>query len=123
MSLANSSLCWFDVDPESLAVQIVGYCSSAIVVGHAIPTLVKVCRTKDPSHVPLGSLISRIVLSLNTGVFGLLICQPAVLASGFGSLVVLLPIAAMNAVYTQAKKVGEMRQSEPSQTQKEDAMV
>ena len=88
--------CWFDVDPQSLPVQIVGYCAAAIVIGHGIPTLVEAFRSKTPLNIPLGSLIARIVLGLNIAVFGILICQTSQIISGLGSFLVLVCIPIVN---------------------------
>lgn len=111
---ANST-CWFDVDPQSLPVQIVGYCAAAIVIGHAVPTLIKIWRSKNPSHVPLMSLIARMVLGLNIAVFGLLICQTSQIVSGLGSFLVFLPIAVLKGVYAGRKRLEEQEQDRQEQ--------
>ena len=100
---SNETICYFDIDPQSLPVQIVGYVAAATVIGHAIPTLIKIAKSKNPSHVPLGSLLARIFLGINIAVFGLLICQTSQIVSGIGSFLVLLPIAILKAVYRKNK--------------------
>ena len=105
VSNASELSCWFDIDPQSLPVQVVGYSASAIVIGHGIPSLIKMVRSKNPSHVPLGSLVARMVLGVNIAVFGLLICQMSQVVSGVGSFLVLLSIAILKGVYTCRKKL------------------
>jgi len=118
MSLQNStSYCWFDVDPQSLPVQIVGYLGAAGVIGHAIPTLVKVAQSKNPSHVPLGSLVVRILVGIDIAVFGLLICQTPNIVSGVGSLLVLLPIAILKIIYRKKRRGREQRKDDLAKDQ------
>ena len=110
---------WFDVDPQSLGVQIVGYCAAAGVIGHSIPTLVTLCITKNPLDVPLGSLIARIIVGVNIAVFGLLIFQTPQVVSGFGSLLILLPIGILRQVYIRRGRQGRQGRQQSKEGGKE----
>jgi hypothetical protein len=99
-SAASSSLAGWDcrafssVDPQGAEAQAVGYAKVALVVAHAVPSMVKIWRKQDASVVPSWSLAFRTVLGALSAVFGVLICQLPEVVGGLGSLAVFAVIIA-----------------------------
>lgn len=85
--------------PQSLATQIIGYCCTALVIGHGLPSVVDIYTKKVPDLVPDGSLIARTILSVLMLFYGVMACQLPYFVGGLGSLLFFVLMAIAKCLY------------------------